>query len=514
MDTLSNVLRFFGHSLGLPSNYSFIKRLGKGTQGDVWLAVDSKTNRLVAVKAPRHASFDSPFKQPPPFLAPGPRLLLPQLVPRGPPAWRLTMVGREARMMARLGNGHVNIVRPIEVVLTGRHVAFVNEFVQGGSVSDFLKKSKMDEDLACYLFRQLLEAIAYCHKHKVAYRDIKPANCMLTGPAWPPVLKLAGDGGAGAGCRSDRNFGLSETWEGRGEPVFETLAGTPGYMPPEIMGGFFDLNNATNYDGTRADIYSAGVMLCVLMLRHMPWEYDRYAARLPPLEAMRHLWRLEGVEGVKWREATSKAERLSDGLKGLLDLMLDADDAKRPTLDQVRAHPWVSRELPAKYEAVLTTLRDAQARNEAAAGPVSEAALAERVTAAEDLAKKAATVVSGVAAAYKCEMRVSLAPPPSGQSAESAAAEAAKRVPSAPAVAGAATAAEPAAPAAEPAAAAQPVAVAEPAPAAPAQPAADPAAAAVAQPAAVAAADPVAAAAAEPTAASAAATDAQPVATA
>jgi hypothetical protein len=77
-------------------------------------------------------------------------------------------------------------------------------------------------------------------------------------------------------------------------------------------------------------------MLCVLMLRHMPWEYDRYAARLPPLEAMRHLWRLEGVEGVKWREATSKAERLSDGLKGLLDLMLDADDAKRPTLDQVR----------------------------------------------------------------------------------------------------------------------------------------------------------------------------------
>jgi hypothetical protein len=73
-------------------------------------------------------------------------------------------------MMARLGNGHVNIVRPIEVVLTGRHVAFVNEFVQGGSVSDFLKKSKMDEDLACYLFRQLLEAIAYCHEHKVGQR--------------------------------------------------------------------------------------------------------------------------------------------------------------------------------------------------------------------------------------------------------------------------------------------------------------------------------------------------------
>jgi serine/threonine protein kinase len=164
-------------------------------------------------------------------------------------------------MMARLGNGHTNIVRPLEVVLTGRFVAFVIEYVRGGSVSDFLKRSKMDEDLACYLFRQLLDAIAYCHKHKVdrgvfrvgvcmepctiqggttaralptclsgagtllgpvkqglpclsrglyppppththialgplqvAYRDIKPANCMLTGPAWPPMLKLAGEG--------------------------------------------------------------------------------------------------------------------------------------------------------------------------------------------------------------------------------------------------------------------------------------------------------------------------------
>ena len=111
--------------------------------------------------------------------------------------------------MARLAGGHANVVRPLEVVLTGRCVCFVNEYVRGGSVSDFLRRSKMDEDLACYLFRQLLDAISFCHAHKVAYRDVKPANCLLTGPAWPPVLKLA-------------DFGLSETWEGRDEgPFFE-----------------------------------------------------------------------------------------------------------------------------------------------------------------------------------------------------------------------------------------------------------------------------------------------------
>jgi serine/threonine protein kinase len=51
-------------------------------------------------------------------------------------------------------------------VLTGKYVAFVVEYVRGGSVSDYLAGKKMDEDLACYLFRQLLDAIAYCHAHK------------------------------------------------------------------------------------------------------------------------------------------------------------------------------------------------------------------------------------------------------------------------------------------------------------------------------------------------------------
>lgn len=51
----------------------------------------------------------------------------------------------------------------------------------------------------------------------------------------------------------------------------KTLAGTPGYMSPEILGQFFaeDPSCTAKYDGTKADIYSAGVMLCVLILRSM-----------------------------------------------------------------------------------------------------------------------------------------------------------------------------------------------------------------------------------------------------
>lgn len=37
----------------MPSQYSFVKRLGRGAQGDVWLAVDGDSNSLVAVKVRR-----------------------------------------------------------------------------------------------------------------------------------------------------------------------------------------------------------------------------------------------------------------------------------------------------------------------------------------------------------------------------------------------------------------------------------------------------------------------------
>ena len=138
------------------------------------------------------------------------------------------------------------------------------------------------------------------------------------------------------------------------------------------MSGFFKRDSSSAYDGTKADVYSAGVMLCVLMLRSLPWEYgpssaagegrggagswprrvggrrgrgrvpapqpapptpsrpapllaapprpaDAYAARLPPLEAMRRLYELEEVQGVPWRDATAKTEWLSEGIKDLVD---------------------------------------------------------------------------------------------------------------------------------------------------------------------------------------------------
>jgi serine/threonine protein kinase len=82
----------------------------------------------------------------------------------------------------------------------------------GGTLSHYLCRHPVGEDVARYFFKQLLDAIAFCHARKMVYRDIKPANVLVTGTQ-PPFLKLcdfglvsaAGGGGSlAARCSGQR----------------------------------------------------------------------------------------------------------------------------------------------------------------------------------------------------------------------------------------------------------------------------------------------------------------------
>lgn len=72
--------------------------------------------------------------------------------------------------------------------------------------------------------------------------------------------------------------------------------------------------------------------------------------RLPPLDAMRKLYTLERVEGVHWRDATSKAAKLSAPLAALLDSMLEPDVTNRAALQDVQRSQWFHLPLPPKLQ--------------------------------------------------------------------------------------------------------------------------------------------------------------------
>lgn len=140
----------------------------------------------------------------------------------------------------RLLNGHPNIVALKDtVVYPPRDWMFiVMEFVEGGDLLGALTRYPhiFDEPLVRAMLFQLSCGLGCAHEAGVLHRDLKPENILLRRDMVPKIA----------------DFGLSRI-VGRTE-VCQTMAGTPGYMAPEIM------DVRVPYDFP-ADMYSFGLIV-------------------------------------------------------------------------------------------------------------------------------------------------------------------------------------------------------------------------------------------------------------
>jgi serine/threonine protein kinase len=60
-------------------------------------------------------------------------------------------------------------------------MCFVMELCGGGDLLSYIKRRKrLTEDVSCFLFKQVCEALQYCHHKQVAHLDIKPDNLLLS----------------------------------------------------------------------------------------------------------------------------------------------------------------------------------------------------------------------------------------------------------------------------------------------------------------------------------------------
>ena len=78
-------------------------------------------------------------------------------------------------------SSHNNVVRLYDYFETNKHLCFVMELCQGGDLLSYVRKRrKLKEDIAKYLFKQLIEGLNYIHTKKfVVHRDIKLDNILL-----------------------------------------------------------------------------------------------------------------------------------------------------------------------------------------------------------------------------------------------------------------------------------------------------------------------------------------------
>jgi 5'-AMP-activated protein kinase catalytic alpha subunit len=95
-----------------------------------------------------------------------------------------------------------------------------------------------------------MSAVDFCHSRGVYHRDLKPENLLLDENE---NLKVS-------------DFGLSALPEQfKQDGLLHTTCGTPAYVAPEIIA-------KKGYDGAKADIWSCGVILFVLMAGYLPFQ--------------------------------------------------------------------------------------------------------------------------------------------------------------------------------------------------------------------------------------------------
>jgi tetratricopeptide (TPR) repeat protein len=193
--------------------------------GEVWLADDTRLNRLVALKTLSSDTSD--------------------------PAARARFM-HEARAAGAFT--HPGIAAVYDVLDLDGQMVMVSEFVDGETLQSRIRQDRLERRQAIDLGVQIAEALEAAHRHGIIHRDLKPANVIVTPDGRAKVL----DFGVARYTPPD-----APTIAGPELTGTRDIVGTPGYAAPEqwLSGRVTE----------RADLYALGVMLFEMVAGERPF---------------------------------------------------------------------------------------------------------------------------------------------------------------------------------------------------------------------------------------------------
>ncbi|CAH8470824.1 unnamed protein product [Heterobilharzia americana] len=208
----------------------------------------------------------------------------------------LKKVYRESDILKELH--HSNIVKLYQVMETQRLLCMVMEYVSNGEL--FATYGRFSEVDARVKFLDVLSAVDYIHSCGIVHRDLKAENILLDSEM---NIKLV-----------DFSFG---TYFSSSDQLLSTWCGSPPYAAPEIFLG-------EPYIGVKADIWSLGVILYVMVCGALPFD----AQSLPHLK----------------NQVLSASFRvpywLSMSCEQVIRSMLSREPSERPTTKRISQLAW------------------------------------------------------------------------------------------------------------------------------------------------------------------------------
>lgn len=273
----------------MTEKYDFTgEKLGYGSFSIVCVCVDKKSRIRKALKIIARQPLSTPHN------------------PKEGEILPATMARDEISILRSLN--HPNVIRLTDFYESEEALFIVTELCGGGELFESLvKRTSFFELDAKYIMRNIMEGVAYLHKHRITHRDLKPENILL---------KNENDITKGI-MISD--FGLAKIMPEDG--LLLTACGSPQYVAPEVLLGM-------GYD-TMVDIWSCGVIAFALLCGYTPF----FSTDVQTL--LRRVVTLEyHFDSRFW---TTQSELAKDFIRRCL-----CDKSERITAAQALEHPWLA----------------------------------------------------------------------------------------------------------------------------------------------------------------------------
>ena len=212
----------------LGSQYKFIKEIGRGGSGIIYLALDRYSGFLVCVKKlldehSENEDFLIKFKT-------------------------------EANIYLMLN--HPNIVSLKDFVIKNDSFYLIQEYVDGQNLQEYIQNvtGPIPSEVTIAMIKDILKAIDYAHNKSIPisgyqgilHLDIKPANILISKNGDIKII----------------DYGISQ---GNNEKRVDQIMGTPIFMAPEQF-------NVKKKLDRRTDVYALGILIHVMLTADMPFK--------------------------------------------------------------------------------------------------------------------------------------------------------------------------------------------------------------------------------------------------